>query len=201
MNTRKFRSFFTSALLALALLALGVALPAMAQTTTNPPAMVAPTPTGLLTSLSSYVSSRNTNFTYQSALIWTGPVWENQINFGNELGASYDFYQSNLTNGIFASVESRTRTAGIAGTFVSEGVGLEGGWLSYDVKIGVFLDGVYKVPEKSGAAEFGLFGFKLMTPNTGVGLFASWQTGQHYPIIGGQLNLSFGSGNGFLGLL
>ena len=176
------------------------------QTDTNSPPP--PTIPGVGSTVSQWFASQNTNLSWQDVTIWDGPVYLNNVNVANEFGGSYDLWRSgtNTASILFAAVEGRTRQAGIAGTFVSQNAGAEFGWMKYDVRLGAFLDGVYRNNITIGDAhsrlgvELGLFADKKLSQNTGLGFFISYQTEQKYPLIGGQLNVSFGNGKGFMGL-
>lgn len=178
-----------------------------AQTDTNSPASP-PTIPGVGSTVAQWFTGQNTNLSWPDVTVWDGPVYLNNVNVANEFGGSFDLWRSgtNTASILFAAAEGRTRQAGIAGTFVSQNAGAEFGWMKYDVRLGAFLDGVYRNNITIGDAhdrlgvEVGLFADKKLTENTGLGFFISYQSGQKYPLIGGQLNVSFGNGNGFLGL-
>ena len=148
---------------------------ASAQTSTNTP----PTIPGISTTVSQWFTSQNTNLTWQDVTIWDGPVYLNNVNVANEFGGSYDLWRSgtNANSILFAAVEGRTRQSGIAGTFVSQNAGAELGWMAYDVRLGAFLDGVYRNNTTIGDAhtrlgvELGLFADKKLSQNTGLGFF------------------------------
>ena len=189
-----------------------------ARAQTNAP--IVPTISGLTSTFSDWISSYNTNYSFQDALVWDGPVYQDQVNFGNELGGSYDFWRQNIStnnSGIagianklsgqcFGAIEGRFRQAGITGSWVSMAGGGEFGWQKYDFRAGVFADGVYLNNPSAmhvshrGTAEIGIFADKMMASSSAVGLFISQQIFQKSPIIGANLNVSFGNGTGFLGL-
>jgi hypothetical protein len=164
-----------------------------------------------LTTAAGWVSTVNTNYHYADLVVWDGPVYENQVNVANEIGASYDFWRSQtnaLTTAplLFSAVETRERQAGIAGSWLSESGGLEFGWQHCDFRAGAFGDGVYlNHPSAVGSKhrfgfEGGMFVDKMVSSAAAVGLFVSGQSGQKYPLFGANLNVSFGGGTGFLGL-
>lgn len=199
-----------------ALLAIGFT--AMAQT--NAPTQ--PSVNGLIGTFSTWVSSYDTNLTYQDFIVWDGPVYQRNVNIMNEFGASYDVWRQTISTNntglasagnklggqMFLAPEGRFRQANIAGDWVSMGGGIELGWQKFDFRAGGFVDGVYlNNPEALGrphsereTAEFGLFADKMMTKATAAGIFISDQLHQSAPFFGVQLNVSFGNGTGFLGL-
>jgi hypothetical protein len=178
-----------------------------AQTVTNSPPPPPAIP-GAGSTVAQWFTGQNTNLSWQDVTIWDGPVYLNNVNVANEFGGSCDLWRSgtNSASVLFAAVEGRTRQAGVAGTFVSQNAGAEFGWMKYDVRLGAFFDGVYRNNITIGDAhdrlgvELGLFADRKLSENTGLGFFVSYQSGQKYPLIGAQLNVSFGNGNGFLGL-
>jgi len=179
-----------------------------AQSTTN----AAPSVPGFVTQFGDYLTTVNTNYNYQPVSMWTAAVYQNNVNVSDEVGVSWDLWEQNVNGGLFAAVESRTRNAGIAGTVVSEGGGMEFGYMKYSLKVGVFGDGVYVTSQAAtltskakggyGAGEVGLFVNQMFSSTAGAGLFVSLQTGARplYPLIGANLNFSFGNGKGLLGL-
>jgi len=222
----KNRHRFTRMALAIFLIiGLGFTAPASASSETSltgGQTSTPPTIKGLLSTASDWISTYDTNLSYQDVIIWDGPVYQNQINIANELGGSYDFWRqkvspsntglasvgNKLGGQMFGALEARLRQAGIAGTRVSEGGGGEFGWMKYDFRVGVFADAVYldnlaamNLAGKSRlTAEFGIFADKMMTSSSAAGIFISEQLHQKYPIIGVNLNVSFGNGTGLFGL-
>ena len=197
-----------------ALLAIGFT----ARAQTNAP--IIPTPSGLATTFSEWVGSYDTNLSFQDIIAWDGPLYQNGVNFGNELGGSYDFWRQDISTNntgaaamanklsgqLFGAVEGRFRQGGIAGNWVSMAGGAEFGWQKYDFRAGLYADGVYlnnpsamNVSHRE-TAEVGLFADKMMTRSSAVGIFIGEQIFQKAPIIGANLNLSFGNGTGFMGL-
>jgi hypothetical protein len=190
----------------LILLFMASAATSRAQSSNTPPSIG-----DILSTGAGWIGNINTNYHFQNAIVWDGPIYENQVNVANELGASYDLWHSDTnsmtTNGIlFGAIETRQRQAGIAGTWLSHGGGAEFGWQKCDFRGGLFIDGVYlDHPSSVGASshlagEVGLFADKMLSSASAVGIFVAGQSGQKYPIIGANLNVSFGSGGGFLGL-
>ncbi len=193
----------TKSVLLTTLLTLALAFQIKAQTNSAPPTFP-----GIGTTLSAWFTSQNTNLAWQDITVWDGPVYLNNVNIANELGGSCDLWRSgtNTSSILFAALEGRTRQAGIAGTFVSQNLGGEFGWMTYDIRLGCYLDGVYRNDITVGDAhtrlgvELGAFADKKISANSGLGFFMSYQSGQKYPLLGAQLNISFGNGSGFLGL-
>jgi hypothetical protein len=203
-------------ILAVVGLAILFACGARAQTVTN----TEPTVPGLISTFGNWVSTYDTNLTFDDVIIWDGPIYQNNVNIGNELGASYDVWRQKISTNntslasvgnklggqMFLALEGRCRQASIAGNRVSESGGIEFGWMKYDFRAGLFADGVYiDHPSAVGVtgheqAEFGLFMEKMLSKASALGAFISEQTGQKQPIIGANLNVSFGNGTGFLGL-
>ena len=90
----KFKTQFT--LLATAAL-LAVGLATQAQTTTN----TDPTVPGLVSTLGNWVGSYDTNLTFQDIIVWDGPIYQNHVNVGNEIGGSIDIWKQKLgTNNV-----------------------------------------------------------------------------------------------------
>jgi len=187
-----------------------------AQTITNTP----PTVPGLVSTFGNWVGSYDTNLSYQDIVLWDGPVYQNGVNFANELGASVDLWKQKISPNnvglasvgnklggqLFLAAEGRFRQASINGLNLSEAGGLEFGWTKYDFRAGVFGDCVYlNDPDKVHmnhriTGEFGVFADKKLSPASAVGIFLSQQIGQDAKIIGANLKVSFGNGTGFLGL-
>ena len=210
----KFKTLFTLTAVA-AMLAIGFT--AQAQTNNT-----LPTIGGLISTFSAWVSSFDTNLSYQDFIVWDGPVYQKNVNIMNEFGASYDVWRQKISTNntslasvgnklggqLFLAPEGRFRQANIAGDWVSMGAGLEFGWMKYDFRSGVFVDGVYlNNPEALGrphsereTAEFGLFADKMINKATAAGIFISDQVHQSAPFFGVNLNVSFGSGTGLFGL-
>ena len=209
----KFKTQFT--LLATAAL-LAVGLATQAQTITN----TEPTVPGLVSTFGNWVGSYDTNLSFQDITIWDGPIYQNHVNVGNEIGGSIDIWKQKLgTNNVglasvgnklggqmFLAGEARIRQASIAGLNLSEGGGLEFGWTKCDFRAGGFGDLVYlNHPDdlKSQShitGEFGVFADKMLSKSSAMGIFISQQIGQKSQIIGANLNVSFGNGTGIFGL-
>ena len=185
---------------------------------TNAP--IAPTVGGLTSTFADWISTYDTNLSFQDFIVWDGPVYQSGVNIANELGFSYDFWRqgistnntgvaaigNKLSGQLFGAFEGRFRQGGIAGNWVSMAGGAEFGWQKYDFRAGLYANGVYlnnpsvmNVKHRE-TAEVGLFADKMMTKASAVGIFIAEQIYQKSPIIGANLNVSFGNGTGFLGL-
>jgi hypothetical protein len=205
-----------SKVIVISALLLGAGLAARAQTITN----TEPTVPGLVSTFGNWVGSYDTNLTFQDIVLWDGPVYQNGVNFANELGVSVDLWKQKIgTNNVglasvgnklggqlFQAIEGRFRQASIGGLNLSEAGGIEFGWTKYDFRAGVFGDCVYlNRPEEVHmthrvTGEFGAFADKMLSKSSAVGIFISQQIGQDAKIIGANLKVSFGNGTGFLGL-
>ena len=172
------------------------------QAQTNAP--TPPTPSGVAARVESWLDNYDTNLSYSDVIVWDGPVYQDQVNVANELGASYDVWRSstNTDNLFFAGVEARLRQGAIAGAFVSEGVGGEFGWMKYDFRVRRENALATKTGGGHYAFELGAFADKMLSKSSAMGVFISKQTADssHAPLIGVDFNLSFGNGKGFLGL-
>jgi hypothetical protein len=200
---RKFTNFI---LITAAILLLFTAVSARAQTTTT-----TPTIPGLTSTFATWLSSYDTNLTFQDVIVWDGFIYQDGVNTGNELGISVDLWKSKpLKNEgkLFTGLECRFRQASIAGLNLSEGIGAEFGWTKFDLRVGVFGDYVYlHDPEAVGrpanrhsTAEFGIFADKMLSSSSAVGIFISQQLEQNSQVVGANLNVSFGNGSGLFGL-
>lgn len=168
---------------------------------------------GVIATVAGWVSSYNTNLAFADFIGWDGPVFQNNVNIGNELGASYDLWRSqkaNNPNGLFfVAPEGRFRQAAVGGALSSENIGGEIGWQKYDFRAGLFGDAVHRengltavTGDGRFGGEIGVFADKMFSVASGAGLFVSEQpdSRSHTPLFGLQLSLSFGNGSGFLGL-
>jgi hypothetical protein len=169
-------------------------------------------PIGTLETVASWATTINTNYYFPDVLLWDGPVYQKGVNIANEVGGSWDLWRQNAgTNAgstLFAGLELRARQGAVGSAFVSENFGGEFGWINHDFKVGVFADGVYRSDAALAAAdggrmagEFGLFADKMLSPGSAAGVFVSIQTGDATPLVGANLNVTFGSVTGFLGYL
>jgi hypothetical protein len=188
-------------------LLLVAAVNARGQTITN----TAPNIPGLTSTLGNWLSSYNTNFTFQDIVIWDGPIYQDGVNVANELGGSVDLWKSKpIKNGgsLYVAVEARFRQASVGGLNLSEGGGIQLGWTKYDFKIGLFGEVVYLnhpdevglPPDRHLTGEFGIQAMKMLSPSVATGIFISQQIYQPAQIIGVNLNVSFGNGTGVFGL-
>ena len=80
---------------------------------------------GTVETVLAWASSVNTNLSYGRVIGWTGPVYQNGVNIADEIGMSYDLYTSSATDGYFVAAEARFRNAGVLGTIVSAGGGIQ----------------------------------------------------------------------------
>lgn len=167
---------------------------------------------GVGTTIGGWFTSENPANRFQDAQTWAGVVNQNNAPVANEIGGSYDLWrqkqdyfpyttatnQSSTT--VYLALDGRVRDAQIG--IMSIGVGPQFGWMQNDVRIGVFVEPVYRLDQKHSRfrAEFGLAAEKMLTANTAVGLLVSQQTHEKTPFFGGQFSVSFGNGSGFLGL-
>lgn len=159
---------------------------------------------GVITTAALWASSVNTNYSYADLVAWDGPIYQNQLNIANELGASYDLWHSvnepnNMDGTAFVAPEGRFRQAGIAGVLASGSGGLELGYMKGDLRVLGFADFVYfnnptllNAPDRY-AYEIGGQVEKMLSPNTAAGVFVSFQEHQKYPIVGINLNVTFGT--------
>ena len=202
----------------LLIIGLAALLAGISQAQTNTP--TPPTVNGLISTFGNWVGSYDTNLTFDDVIIWDGPIYQNHVNIGNEFGISYDVWRQTISTNntslasvgnklggqMFLAPEARFRQASTAGDLLSEGGGIEFGWMKYDFRAGLFGDLVYL--DHPGAVgrtshlqgEGGIFAEKMLSKASALGMFISLQTGQKQPIIGANLNVSFGNGTGFLGL-
>lgn len=129
----------------------------------------------------SYFTSFNTNldntFGLEKGTIWAGvdSLQGNEVNLANSLGLSYDLYKK-------ISVESVTRNSGIAGTLVSEQLGLGLSFVVHDAKLTAYADAGYDFGLKDAKTADRIFGEvglrvqKALTDHTyaGVGIGAQF---------------------------
>ena len=183
-------------------------------------------PQNIISQAWSWSQNLNTNIYSQDTQVWTGPV-NNTVDTVNEIGYSCDLWRgsgnqpvevvntnsltglviNNASGGLFAGIEGRTREGAALGTFTSQNIGGNFGWAAYDFKVGLYLDGVYRFNEtvladnhSKWALEVGVQASKAMTQSAGLTSFIAFQTGNKHPLIGADINFSFGSGTGLLGL-
>lgn len=188
---------------------------AYGQTTTPPPSTTQSTVQevqGIGSTVGGWFTSENPANRYQDVLTWAGVVNQNNAPIANEVGASYDLWRQHAdyfpytaaTNQsestIYAAIEARERssTPGV----LSIGAGPQIGWMQNDIRLGFFVEPVYRLDKKHSKfrAEAGFMGDKMLTKNTAIGLQISWQTHEAVPFIGANMNVSFGNGSGLFGL-
>ncbi|HVU07649.1 MAG TPA: hypothetical protein VHG89_03800 [Verrucomicrobiae bacterium] len=161
------------ALTAVALLC--VAGKAQAQTETNLPPQ-----TSFFGSVENYFTSFDTNsttFTSERGEVWTGVVYQNGLNFADDLGVDYNLG----AKGIYA--EGIFRNAGIAGTIVGAQAGLGYSIVHFDTKLSVGVDGGYDFNRDNPCATFYVDARKALTENTFAGLRLGWEAQfSHSPV-------------------
>lgn len=163
-----------------------------AQTSTNAPGT-------FFNSIQNYLTSFNTNldstFGNERAAVWTGAdsIQGGSVSMANALGISYDLkrFANRSDTNLFStsiSAESVTRNSGIAGTLVSEQLGLGLNIIVHDVKLTGYLDGGYDLALKPESfnqviqtrdrlyGEVGIRVAKALTTHTytGVGIAAQF---------------------------
>lgn len=167
---------------------------------------------GFGNTIGGWFTSENPANRFQDVQTWAGAVNQNNAPVANEVGASYDLWRQHAdyfpytgaTNqnksSIYAALEGRVRDSQIG--VMSVGVGPQIGWMQNDIRIGLFLEPVYRLDMKRSKFRFegGLFAEKMLTANTAVALMLSQQTHEKVPFVGAQFTVSFGNGSGFLGL-
>ena len=167
---------------------------------------------GVGTTIGVWFTSENPANRFQDVQTWAGAVNQNNAPVANEVGASYDIWRQHsdyypyraVTNqsdsSIYIAAEGRMRNSQLG--VVSLGVGPQIGWMQNDVRIGVFAEPVYRFDKQHShyRAEFGIFGEKMLTANTAIGVLLSIQTHETVPFIGGDFSVSFGNGKGLFGL-
>lgn len=167
---------------------------------------------GLGSTVAGWFTSENPANRFQDVQTWAGAVNQNNAPVANEVGASYDLWRQHAdyfpytgaTNqnksSIYLALEGRERNA--QSGVLSIGAGPQVGWMQNDIRIGLFVEPVYRLDQKHSKyrAEFGLMAEKMLTANTAVALMLSQQTHEKIPFVGAQFTVSFGNGTGFLGL-
>lgn len=156
--------------------ALALAIPAKAQTNTPAP----PAGTGsFFTSVQDYFTSFNTNldatFGSSRGSLWTGvdSIQGGDAALANDLGASYNLYKQTL------SLETVTRSGGVAGTLMSQQLGFGFNIIVHDARLTLYADGGYDLAAKNGVnlkgkathpdrfyGEIGLRAAKALTEHT-----------------------------------
>ena len=178
----------TKIILALSVIGL-CALSATAQTQTNQPP---PTPQAFYQSVLDYFGSNDPTMQFTRFKLWTEGDYQNNVNFADKIAVSFDLYTSDATytNAITFGVEAGMRNAGIAGTIVDGGGGVN---LSYNVdsiRVEGYADGAYSQISQEPFAELGIRILKKATANTFLGLSLGFQVpttprgGPAYPIFG-----------------
>lgn len=132
-------------------------------------------------SVTSYFTSFNPALTNTFAPsknfdLWTGSEYVSGINVAADLGLEYKLPWLQGTKSHW-SAESVTKNAGIAGTILSQQVGVGFNYTITDTRVTGYLDGGYSWLNKSGFAEIGLRAKKALTDNTYAGLGISLDLG------------------------
>lgn len=134
------------------------------------------TPATFFTSVSQYFASFDTNKTTFAKTnecdFWAGADYVSGVNISSSLGLEYQLWKK-------VSVESVTRNAGIAGTILSQQIGVGLNATLYDVKITGYLDGGYDFLHKQPYAALGARVKKALTQNTFAGLGLEAQVMKH----------------------
>lgn len=176
---------------AAALLAAGFT--AQAQTNTVTPVQ------SIFQSFSSYLLDVNTNWGFNSFLIWNEVDYQNQIDISDGLGASYDvLHPANyvVSSAASLSLEAVMRNIGVAGRLASGQGGIGVNWNHYNIRIGGYADGGYNETWHKAYCELGVRVLKKPTPNTFLGVGLSYDlpqldSQQNYPLVGVFGGISF----------
>lgn len=137
--------------------------------TLTPPA--APyTPMDFMNDVGAYFSSVNTNLTWTNtpAELWTAMNYESGVNTSAELGFSYDVYKPSANLAI--SPEVAMRNAGVAGTVVSEQLGVGLSIFHYDLKLTGYGDGGFDNVANKPFGEVGARVKKKMNASMAAGI-------------------------------
>ncbi len=154
--------------------------PASAQDTTNTPPPPPPTSaTSFFQTATAYFTSFNTNaemgWLQRGELSAGVASLQGPVNLANDLRLSYE-----VTHNF--GLESVTRDSGIAGTWLSQAVGVNYAFKVFDAKLTLYGDGGYQFnePDHRYFGELGLRVSKKMTRFTfaGVGIGAQIPTGR-----------------------
>ncbi len=131
---------------------------------------VPPTPLTFWGDLTSWLTSHNTNNTTlldNHGLIWTGAVYQDQLNVANSLGLEYNAYRPTKTTAV--RLESIMQNAGIAGTVVSHQAGVGFDFILYDTKVGASAGGGYSFYKDRGFGYVSLEAVKMVAAHSCVG--------------------------------
>jgi hypothetical protein len=138
-----------------------------AQLLTNAPPL--PTSQGsFINSAFGYFTSFNTNldstFATDTALLWTGvdSIQGAGVNLANSVGVSYKVWKA-------VSLESETRTTGIAGVLLSQQLGANLGFTVHDARLLLYADVGYAIDKSAKDKIYGEIGvrvLKALTANT-----------------------------------
>lgn len=105
------------------------------------------------------------------------------VNLANEVRGSYVAYKA-------LSIDAAFRDAGIAGTFVSEQLGLSANYVVHDAKFTVYMDGLYHQEKPTAGnsrltGELGIRVQKALTQHTFAGVEAAVQFSKGQPRVFG----------------
>ncbi len=146
----------------------GFAIGANAQD--NPPPTPPPTPVSFFQSVGSYFTSNDTNLDLSTgkAELWTGMAYQSGVNFAADLGIRYKLSKPGAASGV--ALESVTRNAGIAGTIVSQNIGVAYCIYNHAIELSGGLDVGYRFDEYKPDLSVFLDARKALTVNTFAGL-------------------------------
>ena len=155
-------------------------------------------------SVTGYFTSFNTNldgtFLQEHGSIWTGvdSIQGGPVPLANSIGLSYDLYRP-TNSAVRISVENVLRNSGVAGTVLSEGMGLGMSWVVHDTKLTAYLDGVYGVGGEAANAKFmdrlnaeiGLRVQKALTDHTFAGVGFAVQLPSNRQVLSATVGFTF----------
>lgn len=133
------------------------------------PTNAPPTPGTFLGSVLGYFSNTSDLQTFQTndtLDIWTGAEYVNNLNTAATLGFSYNIWKQAQADPFGFGLESQTRNAGVAGTILSQGIGINVQKVYRDIKLEAFAEGEKNFVLNTFDAEVGVRIFKALTDNT-----------------------------------
>ena len=134
--------------------------------------------TTFYSSVSSYFTSYNTNFTYIDRFaIYTGAEQVQGNNTAAILGVSIDAYRF-TSNTISVSSETLFKNSGVAGTLLGAQTGLGLNYTKFDTRVTLFAAPGYNNVVKGVYGEFGFKITKKATENTFYGIGMSLDVGK-----------------------
>lgn len=139
-----------------------------------------------------YFTSFNTNldatFATERGSLWTSfdSIQGGRVPLANSLGLSYNVFKA-------ISAESVTRNSGIAGTVLSEQVGLGLNFIVHDTKLTGYADGGYAFSEPSQKlyGEIGLRVVKALTEHTFAGVGIGLQVPANRQVLSASVGFTF----------